>query len=91
MSRPADRTDYGRRMWAPVLRDQLDVDEAAFWACVRDGTAPDRGVPVPPADALPADLVHLLISRLGLRETEVAGMSREEAVGRLQRHWSGGG
>ncbi|WP_243742650.1 hypothetical protein [Actinorugispora endophytica] len=48
-------------------------------------------MPVPPADALPADLVHLLISRLGLRETEVAGMSREEAVGRLQRHWSGGG
>ncbi|GAB2496570.1 cytotoxic translational repressor of toxin-antitoxin stability system [Nocardiopsis aegyptia] len=91
VSRPADRTDYGRSMWAHVLRDQLDVDEASFWACVRDGTPPYRGVPVPPASALPADLVHLLISKVGLSEAEVAGMTREEAVDRLNRYWTEGG
>ncbi|MEU0242235.1 cytotoxic translational repressor of toxin-antitoxin stability system [Nocardiopsis sp. NPDC006198] len=91
VSRPPDRTDYGRSVWAHILRDQLDVDEAAFWACVRDGAVPDRGEPVAPAGALPADLVHLLISKLGLDSAEIAGMSREEAVGRLQRYWMEGG
>ncbi|MGW5878649.1 hypothetical protein ACWFMI_19070 [Nocardiopsis terrae] len=89
MSWPVDRTDYGRGMWAHILRDQLDVDEATFWACARDGVLPDRGVPPPPSEALPAELVYLLISKLGLDETEIAGMSKEEAVGRLQRHWTG--
>lgn len=87
VSWPVDRTDYGRRMWAHVLRDQLDVDEATFWACVRDGVVPDRGMPAPPSEALPADLVHLLISNLGLNEAEIAQMSKEEAVGELQRYW----
>lgn len=87
VSRPADRTDYGRSMWAHVLRDQLDADEATFWSCVRDGAMPDRGVPASSPGALPADLVHLLISNVGLDEAEVAGMSKEEAVGRLQRYW----
>ncbi|MCY9785021.1 cytotoxic translational repressor of toxin-antitoxin stability system [Nocardiopsis sp. EMB25] len=91
VSRPADRTDCGRSMWAHILRDQLDVDEAAFWACVRDGAPPDRGVPVPLAEALPADLVHLLISKLGLHEADIAQMSKEEALVRLQRYWIGGG
>lgn len=78
-------------MWAHILRDQLEVDEATFWACARDGVVPDRGVPAPPSEALPADLVHLLISKLGLDETEIAEMSKEEAVGRLQRYWIEGG
>ncbi|WP_116247282.1 cytotoxic translational repressor of toxin-antitoxin stability system [Nocardiopsis sp. FIRDI 009] len=91
VSRPPDRTDYGRSLWAHILRDQLDVDEATFWSCVRDGTPPDRGALVPPSEALPADLVHLLISKLGLHEAEVAEMSREEALARLQRYWTEGG
>lgn len=89
MSRPVDRTDHGSGMWAHILRDQLDVDEATFWERARDGVLPDRGVPAPPSGALPADLVHLLISKLGLHKTEIAGMSKEEAVGRLQRYWTG--
>lgn len=91
VSRPVDRTDYGRSMWSHILRDQLDVDEASFWACVRDGTVPDRGVPSPPESALPADLVHLLISKVGLAEAEIAGLTREQAVGRLQWYWTEGG
>jgi len=33
-------------------------------------------------------LVHLLISRLGLSSAEIALMSREEAIGRMQQFWS---
>src|SRR5258708_40022748 len=35
----------GTNIWSHILRDQLDVDEAAFWACARDGVKPDRGGP----------------------------------------------
>lgn len=90
VSHPLDRTDYGRSIWGHILRDQLQVDEAAFWACVKDGVRPDRGMPTAPANALPADLVHLLISRVRLDEREVAAMSKDEAVARLQRYWIDG-
>jgi hypothetical protein len=91
VSHPVDRADYGRGLWGHILRDQLQVDEAAFWACVRDGVKPDRGMPKPPTVSLPADLVHLLISRVRLGESEVAAMSREDAVARLARYWTEGG
>ncbi|MUL43003.1 cytotoxic translational repressor of toxin-antitoxin stability system [Streptomonospora sp. PA3] len=90
ISHPVDRTDYGERLWAHILRDQLCVDESVFWTCVRDGTVPDRGAPAAPAEALPADLVHLLISKVGLAEAEVAAMDKEAAVARLQRYWMEG-
>jgi hypothetical protein len=75
-------------LWAHVLRDQLDVSEEQFWACVHEGVRPDRGNPEPPAESLPADLVYLLITRVGLAEAKVASMSKEEAVDRLQRFWT---
>ncbi|HEX5114025.1 MAG TPA: cytotoxic translational repressor of toxin-antitoxin stability system [Pseudonocardiaceae bacterium] len=90
ISHPVDRCDYGPGIWKHILRDQLDVDEPTFWSCARDGVKPVRGTPRPPADALPADLVYLLISRVGLDEAEVAGMSKDEAIGRLQRYWTEG-
>jgi hypothetical protein len=91
ISHPVDRSNYGPRLWSHVLRDQLQVSEAEFWRCVRDGVRPDRGgTPQPSADALPADLVHLLIARVGLAESEVAAMSKDEAVGRLRRYWTDG-
>lgn len=73
-----------------ILRDQLDVTEAEFWRCVQDGVRPDRGVPSPPPTALPAELVHLLITRVGLADEEVAAMSKAEAVERLQQYWTEG-
>jgi hypothetical protein len=87
ISHPPDRTAYGPRLWAHVLRDQLQVDQETFWACVRDGRRPDRGVPVVPADALPADLVHLLLTRVGLTEDDVRGLAKAEAIARLQQYW----
>jgi hypothetical protein len=41
-------------------------------------------------EALPADLAYLLIDRVGLNESEVAAMSKDEAVGRLNRYWTEG-
>ncbi|MGP3910120.1 cytotoxic translational repressor of toxin-antitoxin stability system [Nonomuraea sp. 10N515B] len=88
ISHPVDRSTCGPSIWGHILRDQLQVDEATFWACVKDGALPDRGAPTPPSNALPADLVHLLISRVGLDEAEVAAMSKEDAVARMQKYWA---
>ena len=81
---------YGPAIWSHILRDQLKVDQDAFWACVREGKLPDRGVPAPSAEALPADLVHLLLTRVGLTEEEVRLLSKTEAIARLQRYWTEG-
>jgi hypothetical protein len=91
ISHPADRSNYGQTMWRHILRDQLQVEERAFWICVQKGVKPDRGLPKSSPDALPVDLVHLLISRVGLSENEVAAMSKEEAILRLQQHWTDNG
>ncbi|MEV0560156.1 hypothetical protein [Dactylosporangium sp. NPDC050588] len=91
ISHPPDRTGYGPALWAHILRDQLQVSEAEFWACVRDGARPDRGEPVRRQPSLPADLVHLLITRVGVDERAVAAMTRDEALDRLRRFWSEGG
>jgi hypothetical protein len=88
ISHPPDRTSYGPGIRSHILRDQLKVDEAAFWACVTEGKNPDRGAPVVPAEALPADLVHLLLTRVGLTEDEVRRLSKSDAIARLQQFWS---
>jgi len=90
ISHPVDRSTYGPSIWGHILRDQLCVSEAEFWACVRDATRPDRGQPGPPAQALPADLVYLLVNRVGLAESEVAAMKTDEAMARLRRYWTEG-
>jgi hypothetical protein len=91
VSHPPDRTDYGPGIWRHVLRDQLDVSEEQFWACVRDGTVPGRSAQQTSRDALPAEVVHLLLTRVGLAEPDVAAMTREQAVARLARYWTEGG
>jgi hypothetical protein len=88
ISHPPGHTTYGKSLWSHILTDQLHVSEADFWACVQDKLKPDRGGPRVPAEALPADLVHLLITRLGFSDSEVAEMSKSEAIARMQEHWS---
>lgn len=90
ISHPVDRTAYGPSIWSHILRDQLQVIEDEFWACVQDGIKPDRGEPEIPAGVLPAELVYLLINRVGLDEAAVATMTKDEAVGRLNQYWSDG-
>lgn len=90
ISHPPDRSTYGTSLWSHILRDQLGVSEEAFWECVRNKVKPNRGMPEPPAQALPADLVRLLITRVGLDESDVAAMSKTQAIERLNRFWTDG-
>ena len=87
ISRPPDRTTYGPHMWSHILRDQLAVSEEEFWTAVRDGIKPDRGVPEVPPSALPMELAYLLTTRVGVAESDVAAMSKAEAIDRLNRYW----
>ena len=88
ISHPPDRSCYGSALWGHILRDQLMVSEDEFWACVKNGVRPARGMPTPPVESLPAELVFLLIHRVGLPEAEVATLSKDEALGRLREFWS---
>jgi hypothetical protein len=88
---PSKKHTYGKAMWAHILRDQLAVTAAEFWACLNDGELPDRGPDdSAPADAIPLDVVRLLIDRVGLTEQQVKGMSADEAIARLNRFWTTG-
>jgi hypothetical protein len=90
VSHPVDRTGYGSSMWAHIIRDQLDVTEGVFWACVLDAKLPDRGTPEPPREALPAQLVHMLLNQVGLAEEQVAEMDKAQAIERLNQFWTNG-
>lgn len=91
ISHPPDRTTYGPGMWTHILRDQLGVNAADFWACVQDGQHPDRGGrPGPRGAAIPASLVAVLLTQVGLAEAEVAAMSRAEAIERVNHFWTTG-
>jgi hypothetical protein len=90
ISHPVGRTVYGPSMWSHVLRDQLDVAEADFWTCVHDGILPKRGGPEVPAEALPIELIYLLKNKVGLGEAEIAGLSKDDAVARLNQYWASG-
>jgi len=72
------------------LRDQLDVSESDFWDCVTGGVLPARGGPAIPKEALPTELVHLLRSKVGIAEAEIAAMTKDEAVARLSNYWTTG-
>ena len=93
ISRPPYRTSSGPRLWAHVLRDQLRVAEDEFWACMRDGVLPDRRPDRPvdvPEHAIPIEVADLLIARVGLRREDLVGMSRADAIARLNAYWTTG-
>ncbi|WP_197680072.1 hypothetical protein [Microlunatus soli] len=87
VSHPVNRDTYGAAMWAHILREQLDVDEPAFWACVQDKVMPERGSLEPPEDAIPAGVVAQLLSN-GVPDVEIQDMSRTDAIRRLNEIWS---
>lgn len=92
ISHPVNRRhEYGKSRWTHILRDQLMVSADEFWACVEDGTLPDRGAP-PEAtgEAIPAGVVQTLISEVHLPEAQVRKMTKPEAVQRLADYYTKG-
>lgn len=89
ISRPADATTYGPRLWRHILAEQLEVTEDEFWVCVHDGVRPDRRrEPTQlPENALPAGLVHQLL-RAGVTEDVIADMTLEQATAAMTAFWS---
>jgi hypothetical protein len=90
ISHPPDRTTYGPSMWTHILRDQLDVDAATFWAAVRDRAKPTRTRPARVAGGLPTEVAFLLVNRVGLSREQVAGLTKHQAIERLNRYWAEG-
>jgi hypothetical protein len=84
VSHPVNRNTYGPRLWAHILRDQLHVTEAEFWACVENQVRPDRGAATePPAEAIPLGVVTTLIDHFHVPEADVRAMTKDEAIKRL--------
>lgn len=90
ISRPPDRTDYGAGLWSHILREQLQGSADEFWKCVQLGTPPDRGAPAAPPGAIPTELLYALKHSVGLTEEQLAKMSRQEAIERMQQYWTTG-
>lgn len=90
ISHPPNRSAYGPGLLAHILRDQLNVSEATFWAAVREGSVPQRGPAPEPAQTLPTELALLLLNRVGMSRAEIAAMSKAEAIERLNRFWTQG-
>lgn len=88
ISRPVNRTAYGPSLWGAILKDQLEVQAEEFWACVKDGKLPPRGVPIIPTAALPLQLVIQLTKTVGIPEETVAAMTKAEAVQALNDYWT---
>lgn len=92
ISRPINAETYGRQRWAHILRDQLAVSAEEFWACVKDGVPPDRGsaTPEPPAEAIPLGVLMALKNEVGFSDEQLAAMTKDEAVARLNEYWASG-
>ncbi len=91
ISRPVRSADtYGPSLFAHILSDQLEVTAEQFWACVKNKVLPPRpkGPADPPSNALPASLVHQLITVAHVSEERIAEMSKEEAVAVMTEVWS---
>jgi hypothetical protein len=87
ISHPPNRQTYGPSIWAHILRDQLQVSEDEFWACVREKNVPRRSRAELAMPSIPAGVVAQLLSH-GVEESEVRLMSRVEAIERLNLIWS---
>ena len=77
--------EIGRDLFRHILRDQLRIDEARFWAVVRGTTGPEE-VRAPGSPTIPGWLVERLIRTVGLAEEDVRRMTRDEALAAWEVH-----
>ena len=75
-----------------IFRTQLEVTEADFYRCVEIGILPPRPQTVPEraAEGLDATLARNLIRKVGLSQTQVAKMSKAQAVAAWNKYLSEG-
>lgn len=88
ISRPVKPEPYGKNMAAHILRDQLEVTIEEFWACADDNVVPGRGIPAPETETIPLGLLIVLRDQMHLREDELKGLSKDEAVRLATEFWS---
>lgn len=80
ISRPINSSGYGPQLWSFILKQQLEVTQEEFWACVQEGAVPDRGFAshVAPEQSLPLYLLRELM-RLGVSEQEALTLTASQA------------
>ena len=67
------------------------VTETEFWDCVNDKQIPDRGTKArPDVDHIPTDVIWALLHRVGMSESDIQAMTKEEAISRLTLFWTTG-
>jgi hypothetical protein len=90
ISRPINKNPYGPSLEGHILRDQLEVTRAEFWACVDEQRPPQRG-PARPSrkEAIPFSVLRVLRDEMNVDETALKALTRQEALDLVSRHWSG--
>ncbi|UFS96178.1 hypothetical protein [Nocardia huaxiensis] len=86
-----DNTDYGSKLWCQILKDQLEVTEAQFWACVNDRVRPARtseAITIPDKEPIPLGVVEKLMRLVHLTSEEIEEMTKDQAVARLNQFWA---
>jgi hypothetical protein len=73
--------EYSKSLWRDILREQLGVPEAEFWQVLKERRPAERETVVAADDRelAPAWLVQCLLYTVGLREHEVAALSKTDA------------
>jgi hypothetical protein len=76
-----------------IFRNQLVVTEADFYRCVEKGILPPRPQDIPEAtvEGLEAKLVMNLIRKVGLSQSQVAEMTKVQAVDAWNKYLSKSG
>lgn len=77
-----------------VFRDQLQVTEKDFYACVRDRVLPPRPqpeLPAPQGETIDATLMRNLVRKVGLTADELSKFTQAEAVRKWQEYLTADG
>lgn len=86
ISHPINRKDYGVALWAHILRDQLEITNSEFWDCVKHKVLPDRGFAQQDiANAIPSDVVNILVNKFHVPEQEIRELSALEAIALMSK------
>ena len=73
------RDEIGPSLFGHILRDQLHVDVARFWAVVHRRSIPEAPIAPTPAP-VSGWLIHRLIVTVGMSEKEVRTLNAEDAA-----------